>query len=149
MDQYLGPQLGAAAIGGPGGGLGPAGMIRPEQVIDKLTERITDRLRNELKVELQVRRRAVSMCRSVSGLDELMTLLLHGPCVRREWHSSTGNSCTAFLIIGQLYNTSNDHRSSIACALQKESATMQEAASQVRLGAVRLIYLVSYTAWLE
>jgi hypothetical protein len=29
-------------------------MIRPEQVIDKLTERITDRLRNELKVELQV-----------------------------------------------------------------------------------------------
>ena len=31
--------------------------LRPEAVIDKLTERITDRLRTELKLELQVRLR--------------------------------------------------------------------------------------------
>ncbi len=36
------------------GVMGLGSQIRPEQVIDKLTERITDRLRSELKVELQV-----------------------------------------------------------------------------------------------
>lgn len=34
--------------------LGGVGGVKPEEVIDRLTERITDRLRNELKVELQV-----------------------------------------------------------------------------------------------
>ena len=34
--------------------LGGVGGVKPEEVIDRLTERITDRLRGELKLELQV-----------------------------------------------------------------------------------------------
>ncbi|KAG2431653.1 hypothetical protein HYH02_013230 [Chlamydomonas schloesseri] len=52
---------GPGAMGGGGGGgggvlpatLGGVGGVKPEEVIDRLTERITDRLRGELKLELQ------------------------------------------------------------------------------------------------
>ncbi|EFJ40230.1 hypothetical protein VOLCADRAFT_108265 [Volvox carteri f. nagariensis] len=52
--------LSAAPSGVLPSALGGVGGVKPEEVIDRLTERITDRLRNELKVELQAR--AFQLC---------------------------------------------------------------------------------------
>ncbi|MEW5319989.1 MAG: hypothetical protein WDW38_011097 [Sanguina aurantia] len=57
-DQQQGRQQNGGGGGGGGGGTthGSAqfwAQVKPEDVIDRLTERITDRLRSELKVELQ------------------------------------------------------------------------------------------------
>ncbi|KXZ44543.1 hypothetical protein GPECTOR_65g161 [Gonium pectorale] len=50
--------------------LGGVGGVKPEEVIDRLTERITDRLRNELKVELQ--RESESLAAQQGALDTFL-----------------------------------------------------------------------------
>ncbi|GLI67892.1 hypothetical protein VaNZ11_012216 [Volvox africanus] len=50
--------------------LGGVGGVKPEEVIDRLTERITDRLRSELKVELQ--RESESLAAQQGALDTFL-----------------------------------------------------------------------------
>ncbi|KAG2426898.1 hypothetical protein HXX76_012685 [Chlamydomonas incerta] len=72
--------MGGWGMGGGGGGggsggvlpatLGGVGGVKPEEVIDRLTERITDRLRGELKLELQ--RESDSLAAQQGALDTFL-----------------------------------------------------------------------------